>query len=558
MERTNPLADLPGNHAARKKVLLTAGLQLGGLACTIGLTLLIGFSVDRVLAGSPNLVGLALIFLAVLATRALLQGISRLTGHECAEGVKAETRQAILRQIFLLGPLRGEERTGKLVFQAVEGTEALETYYGLFRPQLIVGLAAPLMICASVALLDWPTALVLLLSAPLAPLLMGLMQSRFKEVSKKYHARAGQLSAQFLDSVQGLPVLKMFNRGRAQGEEIWRTSEALRRETMRLLAVNQIAIFVMDWGFALGVTTAAFAAAAIRFQAGALSLGEGIAIVLLSMEVIRQLNLLGAFFFAGAGGRAMIKTIRKYLASRPPVKDASPPIRHLSSFPPEFRFEGVRFAYENGDGDALSDTTFSIEPGETVILAGESGAGKSSIAHLLLRFADPQAGQILLNGRPLQDYSLRWLRSQISLVSQDAWLFHGSVADNLRIARPGASLAEIEYATRAAHIHEFIKSLPQSYDTQLGERGTRLSGGQAQRLALARALLKNAPILILDEPTSHLDYRNEQKVMAAIREASRGRTVLHITHRLHLATATERLLFLKDGRVAEEQPAFSY
>lgn len=480
-----------------------------------------------------------------------------MAGHHCAEGVKAGTREAILRQMFLLGPPRGEERTGNLVFQAVEGTEALEVYYSLFRPQLIVGLAAPLLICASVAVLDWPTALVILLSAPLAPLLMGLMQSRFKEVSKNYYARAGQLSAQFLDSVQGLPVLKMFNRGRAQGEEIWRTSEALRKETMRLLAVNQVAIFVMDWGFALGVTTAAFVAAAIRWRSGAISTGEAMAVVLLSIEVIRQLNLLGAFFFAGAGGRAMIKTIRAFLARKPAVKDGPRPLRHFSSFPPGVRFEAVGFAYENGDGEALTDVTFSVAPGETVFLAGESGAGKSSIAHLLLRFSDPQAGQIIMNGRPLPAYSLRWLRSQISLVAQDTWLFHGSVADNLRIARPGASQVELEEAAEAACLHDFILSLPQEYDTQLGERGARLSGGQAQRLALARAFLKNAPILILDEPTSHLDYLTEQKVMEAIRQTSQGRTVLHITHRLHLATATDRVLFLKNGRIVEEQLAFS-
>jgi ABC-type transport system involved in cytochrome bd biosynthesis fused ATPase/permease subunit len=555
MKSSDSLPPLPGSSAAKTGVLFVAGAQLGGLICTIGQILVVGMAVDRILSGAGNLAGLMGVFLLLLVVRAVLQGIVRVAGHECAARVKAETRQGILRQIFLLGPQRSEERTGRLVFQAVEGAEALDVFYGLFRPQLIVGLAAPLLICASVAVLDLPTAVVMLISAPLAPLLMGLMQTRFRKVSARYHARAGLLSAQFLDSVQGLPVLKMFNRGRAQGDEIWRTSEALRRETMRLLAVNQLAIFLMDWGFALGVTTAAFLAATIRWRAGALSTGEAVAVVLLSTEVIRQLNLLGAFFFAGAGGRAMITTIRGFLGKKPVVKDRLRPVCHSYPTPPDIRFEGVRFTYDEGDGPALDGVTFAIRSGETLALAGESGAGKSSIAHLLLRFADPQAGRILLNGRPLPEYSIRWLRSQISLVAQDTWLFHGSIADNLRIARPGASQTDLESAARAASLHDFILSLTDGYHTQLGERGARLSGGQAQRLAIGRALLKNAPILILDEPTSHLDAQNEQGVMQAIRHASQGKTVLHITHRLHTVAGVDRLLFLRDGRLVDEQTA---
>jgi ATP-binding cassette subfamily C protein CydD len=431
----------------------------------------------------------------------------------------------------------------------VEGVEALDVYYGLFRPQMIVGLATPLLICAVVAAMDWMTGLVLLVAAPLAPLLMGMLQKRFRQVSSRYYARAGQLSAQFLDSVQGLPVLKMFNRGRAQGQEIFRIGEMLRRETMRLLAVNQLAIFLMDWGFALGVTTVAFVMAALRWKAGALSLGEGVAVILLSVEVIRQLNLLGAFFFAGAAGRTMIKAIREYLGRKPAVNPGNTMPGLLTSSParpPSIRFEHVTFAYDR-DGVVLDDVHFTIGSGKTVALTGASGAGKSSLVHLLLRFADPQRGRILLDGRPLTEYPLSWLRSQMAVVAQDTWLFHGTIADNLRIARPRATLEEMETAARAAGLQDFIVSLPRGYDTPLGERGARLSGGQAQRLAIARAILKDAPILILDEPTSHLDSRTEETVLAELDRLSRGKTVLHITHRLHTIRNADRLVVLREG-----------
>jgi ABC-type multidrug transport system fused ATPase/permease subunit len=193
--------------------------------------------------------------------------------------------------------------------------------------------------------------------------------------------------------------------------------------------------------------------------------------------------------------------------------------------------------------------SFSIDPGETVGLLGASGAGKSSIIHLLLRFADPRSGRVTLGGYPLPDLPLEWVRSQMAWVAQDTWLFHGTVAENLRIARPDASLREIVAASRAACIHDFISSLPDGYSTHVGERGVRLSGGQAQRLAIARALLKDAPIVLLDEPTSHIDYACEANLRHALERLMEGRTVLHITHRRHSLSSACRLLYLEGGRI---------
>lgn len=543
---------LPGAQQSRRSVYATAAMGWAGMGCTVAQALLLGVAIDHLWRGASVPLWTFVAVGVVIVLRAVFAGGGRLFAFGASARAKRETRRAIHRKILELGPARSaSERTGGLVHDAVEGVEALDASNGLYFPQFLVGLSAPVLICAVIGVMDWVSGLVLLLTAPLAPLLLGLTQSRFRSVSTRYHAAANALSARFLDAVQGLPTLKAFNAGKAQGMEMARAGEHFRQETMKLLAVNQLAIFLLDWGFAVGATGAAFVVAALRWKAGAISVGEAVAIVLLSLEIIRQLNLLGAFFFAGAGGRAMSRRIRQYLDAPAPVRDAGKRIYRMPSRL-GVRFEKVSFAYRPG-ADVLHDVSFSIQPGETVGLLGASGAGKSSIIHLLLRFADPRSGLVTLGGHPLPELPLDWLRSQIAWVAQDTWLFHGTVEENLRIACPDAGRREIEEASRAACIHDFITSLPDGYATHIGERGMRLSGGQAQRLAIARALLKDAPIILLDEPTSHVDFACETTLRHALERLMDGRTVLHITHRRHSLSTASRLLYLEEGRIMRNE-----
>lgn len=547
---------LPGSKESRRFIYATAGMGWAGMICTIAQAVLLGLAIDRLWQSIPVPAWIFIALAAVTILRAAFAGGSRLFAFGASAGAKRETRKAIHRKILELGPVRSaSERTGGFVHDAVEGVEALDASNGLYLPQFLVGLSAPFVICLAIGVMDWVSGVVLLMTAPLAPILLGLTQSRFRAVSARYHAEASALSARFLDAVQGLPTLKAFNAGEACAGEMAQAGERFRRETMKLLAVNQLAIFLLDWGFAVGATGAAFGIAALRWQVGAISVGEAIAIVLLSLEIIRQLNLLGAFFFAGAGGRAMGRRIRHYLDTPGPVK-GSGAVGHRMPARLDVRFEDVSFAYPGG-GDVLSHVSFEIQPGETIGLLGASGAGKSSIVHLLLRFADPRQGRILLGGRPLAGLPLEWLRSQIAWVAQETWLFHGTVEENLRMACPGAGRREIEEASRAACIHDFITSLPEGYQTRIGERGARLSGGQAQRLAIARALLKDAPIILLDEPTSHVDFACEAALRQALDRLSEGRTVLHITHRLHALSNASRLIYLEDGRIIKSEDSLA-
>jgi ABC-type multidrug transport system fused ATPase/permease subunit len=228
------------------------------------------------------------------------------------------------------------------------------------------------------------------------------------------------------------------------------------------------------------------------------------------------------------------------------------PLSSNGTATPLIQYDHVGFTYQPGDPPALQEVTFAMARGQTVALVGRSGSGKTTVAHLLLRFWDPQHGRILLGGHDLRTFTLDELRRQVALVSQDTYLFNTSIRDNLRLGRSEATDAEIEAAAQQASAHAFIMSLPEGYDTRIGERGVQLSGGQRQRLAIARAILKDAPILLLDEATSHLDAENERLVHEALKRLMHGRTTLLIAHRLSTVRDADTIVVLDAGHVVEQ------
>jgi ABC-type multidrug transport system fused ATPase/permease subunit len=429
--------------------------------------------------------------------------------------------------------------------------EWIELFYGVYIVQFAIGMATPVLLCIFIGLVDWVVGVALIVAIPLTPLFLGLISRQFRSVSDRYAEMNNRQAAQFLDSIQGMATLKMFNLGRARGAEMHAANEKQRLETMKLLLVNQVMILFVDFGFALGTTTVLTITALLRMQAGALTAGEVVALVLATAEFAKPLTLIGQFFFAGAVGREFAKRIVNFLSQPPGVPE--PPAAQIPAplANPTLRLKDLVFSYANAGAPAVNGCTLEVRPGETVALVGHSGSGKTTVTNLVLRTLGPASGTIALDGTRADEVPADWVRAHLALVPQDPYLFYGTIAENLRVARADATAAELAEACRTANIHDHIASLPQAYETLVGERGMTLSGGQVQRLAIARALLKHAPIVILDEPTSQIDLETEKVIHEALDSLAHRKTVLLIAHRLSTVEKADRIVVMGQGRVLE-------
>jgi ABC-type multidrug transport system fused ATPase/permease subunit len=533
------------------KVGLVAGLAT--IPTTIALYMVLGEAVDAALAGE-NLVRQWPIVLAVLVVmKAALAWVFRTGQFRASSEAKLNVRDQIYQQVVKLGPgLLGERRTGEIANTATEGVEYLDYYFSVYFVQIWVAIAIPVFLCAAIFWIDWVVGLWMLAGVPLTPLFVGSSARGFRRISKQNEEVKNRNSAQYLDSIQGMSTLKMFNEGLRRGQLMELGNEVQRRLTMKLLAVAQFQFVFLELGFALFSTAVAMGVALYRWTGGHMSPGEVVACVLLSLEFSRTLLLIGEFFFAGALGREVAAKVVEFLDEEAPVSSGEgrrPD--HPAGQPVRIEFRHVTFTYPGADRPALADVSFTLEPNETVALIGKSGSGKTTVTNLLLRTLEPDSGEILFDGVPEKELALDWIRQQIALVPQDPFLFYGTIAENLRIAKADATDEELTAAVKSAELWDFVRSSPDGFDTRVGDQGMALSGGQAQRLAIARAFLKNAPIVVLDEPTSQIDVETEALLNRALQRLTANKTVLLIAHRLSTIEQADRILVLDGGRLAE-------
>ena len=533
---------------------LAAGIGVGVLGLLASLTLywFIGRAIDAMLAGYPLLEVWLPWIVALLAVKFLAGWLYRTAQHKASSLTKLSIRDMVYAHALRLGPaVLDRKRTGELVNVAVDGMDWIEMLYGTYFVQFVVGMATPLLLCAFIGLTDWGVGLALLVSVPLTPLFLGMMGRSFRRASERFAKVNAEQSVRFLDSIQGMTTLKMFNLGKSRGAEMHAASEEQRRETMRLLLVNQMMILFVDFGFALGTTLVLTVTALLRLDAGALTPGALVALILASAEFAKPLTLVGQFFFAGAVGRAYAKKILAFLGEQPGVADPEGATAPAAAARPALTLKDVVFQYAGATRPAVDHFTLDLAPGETVARVGESGSGKTTLTNLILRTLAPAGGTIALGGRNVTEVPADWVRRHLALVPQDPYLFYGTIAENLRVAKPGATDEELVAACRAANIHEQIAALPDGYSTRVGERGLSLSGGQVQRLAIARALLKDAPIVLLDEPTSQIDLETEAVIQDALDHLTRDKSVLLIAHRLSTVRNADRIVVLGHGKVLE-------
>ena len=550
----------------RPGILFAAAVGLIAVGAGIARLALSGVVIAGVFQGDPfsSLTAPVIALAGLIGLRGLFQYWRDSVSYRTATKTKIELRKRLYEHALALGPGHFDrQRTGDVLMFLVDSVENLETFFGQYLPQLLVAVVAPIIIFAFVAFLDIQIGLIFLGFAAFLLVVPSLLQKGNRKKSLARRDSYGAMGADFLDSVQGLATLKAFGQSRRRGELLAARARHLYRSTMGVLAADGAAGAATTLGMSAGATLAVIWGG-IRVSDGDLELQTLLIVLMLGAEVFRPLRELLALYHQGMASMSAAEGVFALLDSpvtiREPERSAPPPVpagssggvRSETSEPaPEIRFEGVSFGYEGGRRPALQDVSFTLHAGETLGLVGPSGAGKSTVVWLMLRFYDPQQGRVALGGHDLRELPLELIRSQVSVVTQDTYLFHGTVADNLRLGRPGATREELEDAARAANAHDFITALPNGYETPIGERGVRLSGGERQRIAIARALLKAAPILVLDEALSSVDARNEASIREALERLMEGRTTLIIAHRLSSVVGADRILVLDGGRLVE-------
>jgi ATP-binding cassette, subfamily C, bacterial CydD len=545
-------------RTARTSLILTVGLGLLAGISIVGQARLLSRVVSGVFLEGQTLSQVRWLLLALLALSLVRAGLvwgSEIAANRAAVQVKSRLRAQLTSRLLTLGPAYTQgEQSGELTNTVTEGVEALDAYFRQYLPQVALAALVPCTVLFFVLPLDWVSGLVLLLTAPLIPLFMVLIGSTAEAMTRRQWTTLSRMSAHFFDVLQGLTTLKLFGRSREQIRTIAQISEQFREATMGVLRVAFLSALVLE--MVATISTAVVAVQiGLRLLYGHLSFEQGFFVLLLAPEFYLPLRLLGTRFHAGMEGVAAARRIFEVLGTEAGVEaERKGEVEGTDRLPRtlDLSFEGVYLAYDAGRRPALNGLSLAVRHGEKVALVGPSGAGKSTVAHLLLRFVEPDRGTIRVGGRPLEDLPAATWRRQVAWLSQNPHLFYGTVAQNIRLGRPDATSDKVIWAAQQAHAHAFIEALPQGYDTPIGERGARLSGGEAQRIALARAFLKDAPLLILDEATANLDPDVETLVQEAMERLLRRRTALIIAHRLSTAHRADRIVVMDGGRVVQD------
>jgi ATP-binding cassette subfamily C protein CydD len=530
-------------------VLAQAGLLAHALATAAGGT------------GAAALWPTLAVLLAVLAARAAATGAGEAAALRAAATVKSQLRRQLTAHTLRLGPSwLGGQQAGQIATLATKGLDALDPYFARYLPQLVLAVAVPVAVLARVASADWISAVVIAVTLPLIPVFAVLVGWHTKARTARQWRLLATLGGHFLDVVEGLGTLKLFGRAQAQERVIGEVSEAHRHATMGTLRVAFLSALVLELAAALATALVAVEVG-LRLLYGHIGYETALLVLLLTPEAFLPLRAGGALCHASVEGAAAAAQACDILEIPLPATDATvggqrgPGARtQVDLRTATIALNAVCLTYPGRQAPALDGVSLEIRPGERITVTGPSGAGKSSLLALLLRFAEPTAGVIEAGGTPLPQLDLAGWRAQIAWVPQRPHLFAGTVAGNIALGQPGASRAAIGRAAGLAGASEFIEMLPAGLDTELGEGAARLSAGQRQRIALARAFLRDAPLLLLDEPTAHLDPVTAAEILATVETLMAHRTVVLVSHGLTWAGPADHTITLDHGELVQPRP----
>lgn len=512
----------------RRHLVVATALAGVGAAVVVAQAVLLA----DVLTAGASVVPLVGVF---VARAALVRG-QEVLAERVAAAVRGALTSRLLAHTQALGPVvLGRQRHGEVATLVTRGLDGLDRYVTGYLPRFAAAAVVPIAVLVALVLTDPASALVVLVTVPLVPIFGVLVGTHTRRRTARQWRLLSRLGGHFLDVVTGLPTLRAFGRDRSEADVVRRMADRHRRATTRTLRVAFLSSLVLELVTALSVAVVAVPLG-LRLLTGSVGLDVALVVLFLAPEAYLPLRAAGAAFHDGAEGVAVAEQAFALLDL---------PVRSRGTASPRgagLALDGVTVRYPDREDTALSGFSLAVRPGERVALVGPSGVGKSTVLALLLGFAAPESGRVLVGDVDLADVDLDRWRADVAWVPQHPHLFAVSVADNIRLGRPGASDAEVRAAARAAAVEEFVLDLPEGYETVLGERGAGLSEGQRRRIALARAFLRDAPVLLLDEPTAHLDPASEAAVVAASARLMAGRTVLVVAHRPAVLEHVDRLV----------------
>ncbi len=556
------LAPLRRGSPPRPTVSSPAGRRAGALSFALTLLGALGAGWCLICTGralgalltSSSVAGLLAQALAAAAVSAACQLVAQRVARFSALTEEAHLRRLTLAHLLGLGPARAADvRSGATASLLTDGAERVALYRQTFLAPTLAAAAAPLLVLIELAaFVDVVPALVLAAAVIVVPAFIAWCHSRLRASSSDSRRARMRLAAEYLDAIQGLRTLTLARAAERTSARLRLEGESNRRAVMGLLAGNQLVILLTDGLFSLFLITVAAGLALVRLSAGAIDVSDALAIVLTSYVLLEPLDHVGAFFYVGMAGMANQRAIRRILSrplprstARPGAAASSPAAAQSSSIV----LDDVEAAW---DADpVLEGVNLSVRRGESLAVVGPSGAGKSTLMAVLAGNLLPRGGSVRVEGTELSAATQDEVRSASALVAQTTWLFTGTIADNLRLAQPYATPSQMWQALEVARLDKEVALMPEGLETQVGEAGLGLSGGQAQRLSLARAFLADRPVLLLDEPTSQVDLTSEAAIVESLEQLAQGRTVVTISHRLGALTAADRTVRVEGGTVRE-------
>jgi len=542
-------------YAKKRKTIFILAVICGLLSgfSTIALAFFLAKAINDVFLLAKNLSDVSLsviLFILASISKAGFTLAKEYFSNKLSAEIKIELRSRLMKKLFALGPvLVSGEKRGELANTISEGVEKIDVYFSQYLPQLFLSALIPVAILIFIFPIDFLSALIFLLTAPLIPFFMYLIGTAAEKQSRKQWKSLSRMSAYFLDVLKGITTLKIFGQSKNEIEKIWNITNEFKNKTLKVLRIAFLSALALELLSTISIAIIAVEIG-LRLLKSGLEFKEALFILILAPEFYLPIRQLGTRFHAGMDGVSAFLRIDEIFSLRENEIIHSNEATNLDNSK-LLKFQNVSFIYKERNENALNNISLEIEEKEKIALVGHSGAGKSTIFNLLLQFIKPAEGEIFYRGKNINDFEVEEWRNKIAWVPQSPHLFKGTIKSNIALSRLNATDKEIFEAAKKADIHETILSFPKGYETLVGEEGGKLSGGEVHRISLARAFLRDAEILLIDEPTANLDPVSEQIILSSIDKLTKNRTSIIIAHRLNTIMKADKIIVLSNGKIVE-------